>query len=304
LEHGITISGEDFVIGFNTATGTISSFVWQGTELLSSGPSPFFWRAPTDNDRGNEMPDRCAVWKAASSDWELEEATVLHPEPGRVVVRCSGALPAVSSSLDVTYTVLGSGEIVVEQNLEPGDRQLPELPRFGMQLSLPRGFETMTWYGRGPQESYWDRKTGASVGVYDGSVDTQFVDYSEPQENGAKTDVRWVALTNANGVGLLAIGAPLLEVTALHYATEDLERAKHSYELTHLDETVLTLDLHQTGVGGDDSWGARAHPEYTLVPRPYTYRFVLRGLSPDQRSPMDAYHQSRPASSIQDPNRQ
>jgi beta-galactosidase len=275
----ITVSGDDFTVRFDVATGTISSWLAGGTEFVAAGPRPNFWRAPTDNDRGNEMPERCAPWKDASRNWNLSSSAVHQIGPARVEVRFEGTYPDVVSTNEVVYTVLGNGEIVVGHTFTPGDGELPELPRFGMQLVIPGGFETVTWYGRGPHESYWDRKAGARVGVWSGSVEEQFVDYSEPQENGNKTDVRWVSLTNDDGAGLLVSGAPLIAFSAHHYTTDDLENAKHSYEMEYREDITFNIDMQQTGVGGDDSWGARTHDEYTLWPKPLEYSYRLRPIT-------------------------
>jgi beta-galactosidase len=275
-DNEISVSGDGFSVRFDTAAGTIASFTSGGTELIRSGPRPNFWRAPTDNDRGNGMPERCAPWKAASRNWELSSSKLTRLGLNQVELRFEGSLPDVGATNEVVYTVLGSGDIIVEQSLTPGDRKLPELPRFGMQFEVRGGFETVTWYGRGPHESYWDRKTGARVGVYSGTVDEQFVDYSEPQENGNKTDVRWLSLTDDEGAGLLVVGEPLIAFSAHHYTTDDLEHAKHSYEMERRQDITLNVDLQQTGVGGDNSWGARTHDEYTLRPEAMNYSFRIR----------------------------
>jgi beta-galactosidase len=275
-EDQVTVSGDGFSVRFDVAGGTISSWVSDGTELIRSGPRPNFWRPPTDNDRGNDFPKRCAPWRAASKNWQVRSMSVDRLHRAEVEVRFEGALPDVDSTNEVVYTVLGNGDIVVNHAFTPGEKDLPELPRFGMQLEIPGGFETMTWYGRGPHESYWDRKAGARVGVWSGSVDEQFVDYSEPQENGNKTDVRWVSLTNEEGTGLLVVGEPLIGFSVHHYTTEDLETAKHSYQMEYRQDITFNIDMEQTGVGGDTSWGARTHDEYTLWPEPMSYSFRLR----------------------------
>ncbi len=146
------------------STGTVASWMVDGTELIRAGPRPNFWRAPTDNDRGNGMPERCAPWKAATANWKLTRRPVATNGPAKVEVRFDGSFADVESTNEVIYTVLGNGDIVVEHSFTPGGVELPELPRFGMQLVVPGGFETVTWYGRGPHESYWDRKAGARVG--------------------------------------------------------------------------------------------------------------------------------------------
>ena len=275
----ISVSGDGFTVRFDVATGTISSWTADGAELVASGPRPNFWRAPTDNDRGNDMPKRCAPWKAATGNWDLTSSAVKKVGPAKVEVRFNGAYPDVSSTNEVVYTVHGDGEVVVEHSFSPGDGELPELPRFGMQLVVPGGFETVTWYGRGPHESYWDRKAGARVGVWSGSVDDQFVDYSEPQENGNKTDVRWVSVTNDDGAGLMVTGEPLIAFSAHHFTTQDLESAKYSYQMKRRADITFNIDMQQTGVGGDDSWGARTHDEYTLWPESLKYSFTLRPLA-------------------------
>ncbi len=274
------VSGDGFAVRFDLGDGIIAAMTVGGTDLVAVGPRPNFWRAPTDNDRGNNMPERCASWKAASSNWVVTSAVADRVGPAEIEVRFSGRFPDVESTNEIVYTVFGNGEIGVDVSFTPGDGELPELPRFGMQMDVPGGFETVTWYGRGPHESYWDRKDGARVGVWSGSVEEQFVDYSEPQENGNKTDVRWMSLTNDEGVGLLVIGEPLVAFSAHHYTTADLEDAKYSWQMERRENITLSIDMQQTGVGGDDSWGARTHDEYTVWPEPLEYSFRLRGLRP------------------------
>jgi len=161
-----------------------------------------------------------------------------------------------------------------------------------MTMSLPAAFVNMAWYGRGPHESYWDRKTGAPVGVYRGKVMDQYHPYIRPQENGNKTDVRWVALTDEHGVGLLAEGMLLMSVSAHHFTMEDFDpgprkRQRHAAELTRRDMVTLNLDYKQMGLGGDTSWGARVHPQYRLPAKEYSYRFRIRPFSPEDGTPME-----------------
>lgn len=138
----------------------------------------------------------------------------------------------------------------------------------------------MHYYGRGPEENHWDRNNGTDVGLHSGTVTGQWTPYIRPQENGNRTDVRWVALTDRDGVGLLATGEPLLEVNASHFTPEDLSvGARHDYQLTPRPEVVLRLNHRQMGVGGDNSWGAHTHDEYKLfADRDYAYSYRLRPL--------------------------
>jgi beta-galactosidase len=149
-----------------------------------------------------------------------------------------------------------------------------------MQMTLPLGFERITWLGPGPQETYSDRKD-AKLGVYNGTVDEQFyADYTEPGESGNKVDARWLALRNNSGAGLLAVGQPMLSANALHYATEDLNSAAHAFELPRREFITLNLDLKQQGVGGDNSWGMWPHKEFLIPCQAYSYSFRLRPLKP------------------------
>jgi len=176
-----------------------------------------------------------------------------------------------------------SGDIIINNKFVPGSSNLPEMPRFGMMMTLPGEFENISWYGRGPHENYWDRKTGAAVGVYSGKVMDYYHPYIRPQENGNKTDVRWIALINDKGVGLLAVGMPLLSISAHHFLDKDFDpgpekRQRHTYHVKKRDLVTLKLDYKQMGVGGDTSWGdrARPHPEYRLPVKKYSYSFILR----------------------------
>ena len=288
--QSVILSGKDFRLVFDEAAGTISSLKYRDVELIEDGPRPDFWRPPIDNDRGNGMPKRCGVWRNAGRNWRLDRVEV-DAAPAVAKIRVTAGLADLAAQCEVAYTVFGSGDVVVDVAYRAGEKKLPEMPRFGMQMTLRAGFENFTWYGRGPGETYWDRKDGCPVGVYRGTVDQQFVDYSRPQENGNKTDVRWVALTNEKGIGLLAVGMPLLSVAARHYTTADLAGAAHTHEMTRRPEIYLNLDHRQMGVGGDNSWGARPHPEFQLTEKSYRYRFRLRPYSADREEPMELARQ-------------
>ncbi|MGQ9672276.1 MAG: glycoside hydrolase family 2 TIM barrel-domain containing protein [Candidatus Aminicenantales bacterium] len=278
------VSGENFEVVFDKKTGMLGSYRYKGLELFVRGPEPNFWRAPTDNDFGNNMPERCAVWRQASKKRTLESCVI--ERRGQSVIRIVARfdLPDVGSKHQTTYLVLGGGDILVENRLEIGLKKLPELPRFGMRLRLPVRFERVEWFGRGPHENYWDRRMSAFVGRYRSTVREQFVPYVSPQENGYKTDVRWVALSDDEGEGIILIGnedEPIC-FSALRYSIEDLTQKKrgtmHPVDLVMRDFVEVNVDFKQTGIGGDDSWGARPHPQYTLHPQNYSYRFRIRPL--------------------------
>ncbi|MBI5387335.1 MAG: DUF4981 domain-containing protein [Verrucomicrobia bacterium] len=280
-DRSVVIAGKDFTATFDKKAGTLTSLKFNGTELIELPLRPDFWRAPTDNDRGRNMAGSQGVWRNAHQGADVHGVTIdERPHPYPVTVQFAATLPKVGAEWETDYTVYGNGEIVVEARFKPAaGKKLPKIPRLGMQIALPAGFERITWLGPGPQETYCDRKD-ARVGLYSGTVREQFFwDYSEPGETGNKVDVRWLALRNKKGVGLLAVGLPLLSANALHYGTEDLNAGEHPFELPHRDTITLNLDLKQQGVGGDDSWGAWPHDQYMIPCQDYTYRFRLRPLA-------------------------
>ena len=280
-DKAYAISGKDFVVTIGKATGAIESLKLKGAELVTSPLVPNFWRAPTDNDVGNKMPVRLAVWRKAGQNRSVKSVKAEQVKPQLARITAEATIPAGdNSTYRTTYNVYGSGDIVIEGSMNPSGN-LPELPRFGMQMAIPARYSAMTYLGRGPYENYWDRNTGSAVGVYSGSVEELTHVYTRPQENGNRTDVRWLTLTDGKGAGLLAVGMPLLSVSAWPFSMEDLEKAMHINELPRRDFVTVNLDYKQMGVGGDDSWGARTHPEYLLPAKAYTYRFRLRPYSKD-----------------------
>ncbi len=275
----LSVTGSDFTATFDKATGTLASWRCKGVELIESPLRPDFWRAPIDNDRGRNMAQSQGLWRTAHEDRQVRAFTV-EEKNGAVVVKITSHLPSVTADWFTTYTVHSSGDIVVEARFAPANPELPKLPRLGMQMILPAGFDRITWFGRGPQETYIDRQD-ARIGRYSGAVREQFYyDYVEPGESGNKVDVRWVALTNRKGIGLLAAADPAqsLSVNASHHTTDDLQAAHHPFLLPHRDFVVLNLDWRQQGVGGDNSWGRWPHDPYLIPCREQGYRFRLRPL--------------------------
>jgi beta-galactosidase len=291
-EH-ITVEGPDFRLVFDKRSGTINSWGYRGHELVSQGPLLNFWRAPTDNDASTRGDQMAALrWREAGLDrlqHHIGEVRVRQIAPQIVQIGVHSSIHAPDRAdgfeCETTYAVYACGDVVIESHVLPG-ATLPPLPRVGLQMQMPGGYETLTWYGRGPHESYRDRQAGAAVGLYSGTVDEQYVPYIVPQENGNKTGVRWAALTDSEGVGLLAVGMPYLEVSVHHFTTQDLTRARHTYELKRQDPVVLNLDQVQSGLGGA-SCGPGTLPEYLVEPRPVQFRLRLRPFSAGEASPME-----------------
>jgi len=296
----LIIKGQNFQLIFNRRAGWLESWQYRGKELLHRPPTPNYWRAPTDNDFGNKMPARCAVWREASQQRDLISCTSRQLGEGLVRVNVEYYLPAVDSRHRVEYLVTGAGDILVTNHFQPGPKKLPEMYRFGMRLQIPGEFEQVEYYGRGPHENYWDRHTSAFVGHYRSTVTEQFVPYVSPQENGYKTDVRWLALYNSEGQGIYFQGMPLICFSALHYTLEDLTQTqrgtRHTIDLQPRPFIELNIDYRQTGVGGNNSWGARPLDKYTLWPQEYSYTFRMRPLdNPDQLKKLNKVKFIRPA---------
>jgi beta-galactosidase len=256
-------------------------------KILDRGPMPDFWRAMTDNDLGawkaavnNARRDPkldVTVWRHAGASWSVKDiqATRLSDTSARVVVQAD--LPLVGGKYTMTYTIEGNGEVAVEGAYTPGAGPVAMIPRAGMELVVSPGFENIRWLGRGPAETYVDRQF-EPIGTYGSTVRQQWVEYSRPQENGNKTDVRWVELTNDRGAGIRAIGEPLLSVGAMHATKADVEQAAYTFQLPARQETYLNLDLKQMGIGGIDSWSANAWPmdPYRIQgDQPFRYRYRL-----------------------------
>ena len=291
----IQITGDDFTLRFDRGTGILASMRLAGRELLASGapsgPAPNFWRAPTDNDYGNGFPVRSGVWRLAGRppSRHLDSMTVATaPDGARVTVTSHFTLRSIDAQYALSHEVHPDGTTAISAHLAGVDEDLPEMPRFGTILTLPGDLDRVEWYGRGPHENYWDRRTGAALGRYTAPVSELAHPYVRPQETGTRTDTRWVALTDGSGTGLLVTGLPAISFSALPYTIEDLDGGetksqRHWADLVPRDEVTLTVDHLQQGVGGDDSWGAVPHHEYTLWPREMGFRFLLRPLRPGER---------------------
>ena len=286
----LVVRGRGFVLVFDRLTGAIRSWRWRGAELVASGPKWQLWRAPTDNDRRT----MAAEWEKAGYDRLVPRVErVAAARLGRSHVRVEVASVLAGYQLSprfrsaLTYTVHGGGDVIVEARLEPLAAGLPPLPRLGLELALPAGFERLSWYGRGPHESYSDRKESTRVGVFSGTVEGQHVPYIRPQENGSKTDVRWAAVANSRGLGLLAAGMPLLEVSAHHYAAAALAASGHDHEIARVRETILNLDFRQGGLGSN-SCGPRPLPQYLVQPERTAFALRLRPFSRGEK-PMELW---------------
>ncbi|MBN2235872.1 MAG: DUF4981 domain-containing protein [Opitutales bacterium] len=281
--EGISVSGDGFTILFDPETGNLRNYVFKGVSLLRDDLTPYYWRIPNDNDVGNKMPDRCAPWKNAQANRKLTSIETFETL-GQVTVLASFTIPETDSTGSVRTIVHPDGSLRIESSIQIGQNAPPEMPRFGMKLVMPGSFDQLAWYGRGPHESYIDRKSSAFVGRYSGSVMEQFVPYIRPQENGNKTDVRWAEIHDDSGIGLRFTGDPLIEFNAHHYLEQDFDdRVTHLPDVPFKNITEVVVSHRQMGVGGDNSWGALPHDEYRLLDKAYSFGFWLIPLDREPR---------------------
>ncbi|WP_339310975.1 glycoside hydrolase family 2 TIM barrel-domain containing protein [Paenibacillus sp. FSL M7-0896] len=272
------LKGNQFEAAFDTETGMLISYRFEGTELLRQGPEPVFWRAMTDNDRGSGLPIQAGIWREAAKQRTLRRLSKRLLAGAWEITAEFRLDTGAESSCTVSYIVSGDGSITLEETLIPGT-SLPELPVVGMTLLMDSEYDQLEWYGRGPHECHWDRERSARLGVYNSQAEEQFMPYLKPQECGNKTGVRWLKVHNGVGRGLLFTAGSELETSVLPYTAEELEEASHAYKLLPSDKTVVRILHKQMGVGGDESWSAKTHPEFTLFAnRIYSYRFTMSGI--------------------------
>ncbi len=280
----IRVRGRRFEAGFEKTTGLLTSFTYDGHAVMRSGPSLNFWRAPIDNDYGNGHQLRTASWREASRSRNAAKVSALRGADGSVIVRAEWVLADVSSRASLSLAFYPDATVVVNSVLSPNADDLPEVPRAGLTMTLPAGFASAEWYGRGPHENYIDRRTAAAVGRYNSLVADLAFPYERPQETGTRTDTRWVALTDGTGAGLLAVGLPVLQFSAYPYALDDFDGGpkktqRHTIDLQPRDFVTLNLDIAQMGLGGDTSWGALPHHGYLIRPRQLGSTIILRPYS-------------------------
>lgn len=277
----ISVSNDLFSVTFLKDKGRMNSYVFDGKELISKGPTVNFWRAPTDNDFGNQLQKRAKVWKDASEGQEISSVEVIARQKDKVKVEITYKINAVSSIYISEYIIYNDGKILVNNNFEfGGSEDLAEMPRFGMNLILPKELDKVEWYGRGPHENYIDRKESAFVGIYEAEVSGLYFPYSRPQENGYRTENRWVKLQNNNGTGIKFVGTPLISFSAHHNYNSDFDPGeaksqRHTTDIRPRDMVNLNIDYKQMGVGGDNSWGARTYDKYLIPPQNYEYSFWI-----------------------------
>lgn len=267
----------------NLKTGKIQKYQRNNDAaiIITDFPEPYFWRAPTDNDFGNHMPERLGAWKIASKNASVMNVKIGKKAPEGLPITVTFELAEVKVPYTVTYFIENNGAIKVTASIDVTGKNLPEMPRFGMRMILSGAYDNLEYYGRGPWENYSDRKASAFVGNYKDKVENQFTwSYIRPQESGYKTDVRWLTLTSIGHRGLKIVGDQPLGFSALNVSTEDIDPGKwksqkHPTDLKVQNKVFLHLDLKQRGVGGINSWGQYPLENYRLEDNTYSYSYTI-----------------------------
>ncbi len=290
--YNTCVRGAEFEVLFSSLNGGLVSYRYAGKELIEEIPKPNFWRAPVDNDYGNDMPQNYAQWKIASMylthkgagirregiECPQYENPTVREEKDYAVITYTYKMPTIpATECQVEYRVYGDGRIKTTLSYDPA-KELKDMPEFGMIFKFNADYDRVEWYGNGPEETYEDRKLGAKLGIYKNHVMDNMAEYLVPQECGNKTDVRYGKITDRKGRGILFTGDSM-NFSALPYTPHEMENAKHAYELPEVHYTVVRVSKQQMGVGGDDSWGAPVHPEYHIdASKKLEFTFTFKGI--------------------------
>jgi beta-galactosidase len=268
----LTVTGANFTISFDLIKGALTSYVVNGTNVLTKGPQPGFYRAPTDNDIGAGLNTSLRKWRNVyDEDKTIVKKTIVSATDFVVGLTITATLLNGDAETTQKFTIHPDGTIKVDNQFKTIKGKYKTLMRIGNDLQLNSAYNNINWYGRGPGENYVDRKTASLIGTYKSTVDEQYFPYARPQESGNKTDVRWVSFTNTKGKGLrFEYADSLLSFNALPYAVEDLG------ELVKRNQIYVHMDMQQLGVQGIDSWGSLPLVEYQIPYKNQQYSYWIK----------------------------
>ncbi|WP_242205226.1 glycoside hydrolase family 2 TIM barrel-domain containing protein [Aestuariivivens insulae] len=273
----LLVQTDAWQITFDKTQGYIIALKNGQGNLLEAPLKPNFWRAPTDNDLGNGLQKRAEIWKDISEGLQLKSFNYTFDDNALEVTVQHGFNTVFKQT--TVYKIDGSGKVAVSVNLE-ADKNLSEIPRIGMSTILKGSLNQVEWYGRGPEENYWDRKTAAFIGKYKDEVEHMNTKYIRPQENGNRSDVSWFTITNGEGQGIKFKSDSVFNFSVFPFLYSELshynqDANKHGSEIRSSNITALNIDYMQMGVGGDNTWGAKTHEKYTIRPGVFSYSFSI-----------------------------
>lgn len=274
------ISGKNFNVIFDLEKGTLLSYAVGNNNLISNGPTPSFWRAPTDNDIGAGYNSKLRPWRNAFEEGEVVN-TAIKMEGADYLVTIVKDLLKGDAQSTITYRIYPDGSMVVKNNFKAIKGAHKLLMRAGNNVELNKNLDQINFYGRGPWENYWDRKSASLIGLFKQTLDEQYFPYARPQESGNKSDIRWVSLTDKKGKGVkFEFLDSLLNFSALPYSLDDLDpevekKQYHSGELTKQEKIYMHIDLNQIGLQGIDSWGSQPLKQYRIPFEDFSYSYRI-----------------------------
>ena len=274
-EKSLTVGTKDFKMTFDKTSGYLAKYQFQGKDMLIGQLKPNFWRPITDNDiRAWQVVKNLSDWPSVAASLKLAQMKVLNEGITKLII--ADLKSDQGLNLQLSYKVSGDGIVEVNYQAKFGEK-LTEPLRIGMTTELSNDLGLMNFYGKGPFENYSDKNRAAEVNIYSGKVEDFIFNYVRPQENGNHTEVRWLALRNATGSGLMVVGRQPLNTSVWPYTAENITKAAHINQIEPAGFYTVNIDLGQAGVGGNDTWSSRGIPlpEYHLSKKEYSYGFML-----------------------------
>jgi beta-galactosidase len=275
-DQNYNITGVNYEAKVNKSTGLLTSLVINKIIYINKGVQFNFWRPLTDNDKGWKVDKLMEVWKNEGTNYTLKNIKV-QSDKNKVSLISNYFFKGTKTSGNVKQTFHHDGKVVIAVELNIPENA-PNVPRIGLQFQIDKSLQELTWYGRGPQENYQDRKTSSAIGIYHSTVTNWITHYVRPQENGNRCDVRWINFRNLSGKGIqfYANADNPLSVSAWPYTQDALEKTAHDFDLKLHDQLVVNIDHLQMGVGGDNSWGLPVMDKYQIKPGKYSFGFTLQ----------------------------
>lgn len=282
----LQLKNKNFNASFSLANGQLTTLDYGSGNILLAGLKPNFWRAPTDNDYGFKMPQKLGIWKSATEDQKMHAFNYKAESPNSVTIGVEYFMADIKNSkVDMNYTFDSTGRLTVQVSLSLPDTSLPVIPRFGTNFILKPSLNIVEWLGKGPHENYPDRNTSALVGHYQANVEKLYFPYIRPQENGYRTETRWVRFKDEKGNGIEIVAGENFGFSAHHQYNSDFDEGpfknqRHTTDIITRNLVNVNIDARQMGLGSIDSWGAMPLPEYRIKASDQNFSFMILPLNP------------------------